>query len=147
MMRTHTILLQTLLIVLVVLGGLWFLGNQQGPSKLVRLGNQTFYAMLADDDIERAQGLSGTNSLATNRAMLFEFEVPDTYCFWMKDMNYPLDIIFINENKQIVTRYKDLPPDSYPKSFCSAELSKYVLEVPAGTADRLNLKLGDSVSF
>lgn len=142
---------QTAIVFLGLLGislfSMWFLGHQNQTKNTVGLGNEAFYVRVADTDTEREKGLSGTPRLGRNEGMLFKFDKVGQYCFWMKDMNYPLDIIWVGEDKKIVIRYKNLPPDSYPRSFCSAEPAKYVIEVPAGTVDRLHLKIGDQVSF
>ncbi len=83
---------------------------------------------VADSPIERARGLSGTASLSNGEGMLFVFEKLGIYGFWMKDMNYPIDIIWINEKWQVVGTSKNLSPDSFPTVFYPPEPVRYVLE-------------------
>lgn len=94
-----------------------------------------------------AQGLSGRQSLGEDQGMLFIFEQPGEHCFWMKEMNFPLDIIWLNENKQVITIKENVHPDTYPERFCPNKLAKYVIEVNAGIADRALISEGSQLQF
>lgn len=102
---------------------------------------------LADTAAKREQGLSSTPSLATSSGMLFVFSKPGRYPFWMKDMNYSLDIIWIGRDHKIVDITKNLSPNTYPESIAPIRDTLYVLEINAGLAGKYNLKIGDKVSF
>ena len=65
----------------------------------------------------------------------------------MKDMNFPLDILWINDNFEIVGIEKKILPQTYPKIFGEKYLSSYVLEVSAGYCDKNNIKIGDKIIF
>ena len=96
----------------------------------------------------RAQGLSGRESLAENAGMLFVFDNPSDYSFWMKDMNFSIDIIWIDEDMKITYIKKNATPESYPEGFSPKEkTSKYVLEVFSGFSDKYNLTEGDLIKF
>jgi uncharacterized membrane protein (UPF0127 family) len=96
-------------------------------------------------------GLSGRASLAEGKGMLFVFEKPDTYGFWMKDMNFPIDMIFIGEDKKVVTVVAHASPESYkknpPEVFYPAKPVLFVLEVPAGFAKEHGVEEGMVMSF
>ena len=62
-------------------------------------------------------------------------------------MFFPIDIIWINEEKKVVHMEKNVPPESFPKIFTPSEPAKYVLEVPAGFSDENGLMAGDEVLF
>ena len=79
--------------------------------------------------------------------MLFVFDKPGQYPFWMKDMNFAIDIIWIGEDLRVVYIKKDARPELYPETYTPTENAKYVLEVPAGFSEKNNLKVGDSASF
>jgi uncharacterized membrane protein (UPF0127 family) len=81
--------------------------------------------------------------------MLFVFENPDDYFFWMKDMNFSIDMIWIGEDRKIVYIKKDAKPEDYLKSFGPPEdnPAKYVLEVVSGFSDTHDLQEGDEVEF
>lgn len=95
--------------------------------------------------VEQAQGLSDTKSLASNQGMLFINDTVDQRCFWMKDMLYPLDIIWLDSKKTVVHIEKNLSPDSYPQAFCID--AQYVIELNAGEADKSGITDGQVLSF
>lgn len=121
---------------------------QKTPKAVIN--SQTFNLLLAKTDKEKRIGLSEKKSLPENSGMLFVFEKPDYYSFWMKEMQFPIDIIFIKENK-IVTIYADLkPPKTQDESlpiYKPAEPADMVLEINSGLAQKYNLKKGDEVKL
>jgi|SRR3989344_349663 len=96
---------------------------------------------------EQMQGLSGRNEFPENHGMLFVFDHPDKYLFWMKNMNFPIDIIWIGEDMKVVYIKKDAKPELYLETYGSEKDAKYVLEVIAGFSEKNNLKEGDKVEF
>lgn len=87
---------------------------------------------LADTSEKRTIGLSGRKQMKDNQGMLFAFDSPGFYSFWMKDMNFPIDIIWISKNLKIVDLTENVEPSSFPQKFESKEMAQYVLEVNAG---------------
>ena len=102
---------------------------------------------IADDDAERAQGLSGREALAPDRGLLFVFDEPAAAGFWMRNMNFPIDIIWIDGAWRVVGITANVSPDSFPQVFYPPEPIKYVLETNAGWALKNNLQIGESVLF
>ena len=102
---------------------------------------------VVDSEDRRERGLSNRENLARNQGMLFIFDSPDEYCFWMKDMKFPIDIIWLDSDKKIVGIEHKVSPDTYPKSFCPSKPSLYVIEVEDGLARRARLKLGQQINF
>lgn len=103
-------------------------------------------AELAIDDLSRAEGLMNREKLADNTGMLFVFPEERNLSFWMKDTYIPLDMIFIDESKKIVTIHKNARPfdlNTYKSNFPS----KYVLEVNGGFCDKYAIDLQDPVVF
>lgn len=96
---------------------------------------------------ETARGLGGVTSLPEDRGMLFLFGAPRKYSIWMKDMRFPLDVIWMDENKKIIDIAKDVRPESYPAYFMPHYPAQYVLEVNAGWANRHQIKIGDVAEF
>ncbi len=109
------------------------------------LGSTTIRVEIADTEIERAQGLSGRSRLGKKEGMLFVFEKPGYYRFWMKEMNFPLDIIWISREQKIVDIIPNLAPDTYPESYGSTAPAQYVVEVPANFATKNHLTIGQTV--
>lgn len=113
----------------------------------VKIGNTELKVEIVSTNEKRAKGLSGRKELKENEGMLFVFDKLAKNYFWMKEMNFPLDIIWFDQNKKIIYLEKNVLPSSYPKSFGSDFDSQYVLEVSAFFSDRNNLKIGDFISF
>lgn len=113
----------------------------------VMLGSTTLSVDIADTDASRTQGLSDTQSLAQDHGLLFEFDEPGTWGFWMKDMMYPLDIIWIDASDTIIYAQTDLSPSTYPKIYAPQSPAAYVLEVNAGILAKSGAKIGDAIQI
>ena len=111
----------------------------------VVLGGQVFMLEVADTPQARERGLSGRGPLGTNDGMLFVFDQPDRTCFWMKDVTFPIDILWFDQDTNLVHIKYNATPASYPESFCSPTKSKYVVELQAGTAKRLGIEPGSAL--
>ncbi len=96
----------------------------------------------------RALGLSGRESIADDRGMMFVFDQATTSnCFWMKDMQFSIDMIWLDSDKKVVTIRDNVSPDTYPESFCPVSDAKYGLEIGAGQAMELEIREGSQLSF
>jgi len=100
-----------------------------------------------DTEQTRAQGLSGREYLAPTQGMLFVFDRPEKACMWMKDMNFSLDVIWLDENKRIIDIKERIAPETYPQSFCPVQSTKYVIEINAGVAQQARLAVGQRINF
>src|SRR3989344_4471008 len=78
--------------------------------------------------------------------MLFTFSKPDYYFFWMKDMQFSLDFIFMNGNT-VVAVLNNVEPGTYPQAFSSPYLFDKAIELSAGQVKRLDLQVGEIISF
>ena len=114
-------------------------------TETILLNNIPIKALVADTEAERVQGLSGRNGLNESEGMLFVFDVPNKYGIWMKNMNFPIDIVWADGGK-IISIEKSVSPTSYPKVFYPTTSARFVLELPAGFCDTHDLKVGDSFS-
>ncbi len=112
----------------------------------VVVGKHTFRVDVADEPVERYQGLSGREKLDDGGGMLFIFEKPDLYGFWMKDMRFSIDIIWIKRGR-VAGISEKLDPSSYPKLFYPPEPVDYVLEISSGEASRRGIKVGDTADL
>ena len=92
------------------------------------------------------QGLMYRKSMEEFRGMLFKMPIEEPQAFWMKNTHIPLDIIFVNSDKEIVTIHKDTTPFS-EASLPSKKSAKYVVEVNAGYCDRNSINVGDKIRF
>ncbi len=134
---------------LLLIIGLFFVwgGVVKAPSSQLTINGHHFSVEYADTPAAQEKGLGGRDSLAPYQGMLFRFPEAAQHCFWMKDMRFSLDIIWLDSAKRVVHIEQAVSPDSYPKNYCPDEAARYVLEVNAGTAQQLNLRVGDSLSF
>ena len=128
-----------------VLSGIWLLSPAKQPSVIIN--GHTLEVEVVRTPEEQARGLSGRESLAENAGMLFVYETPVTPGFWMKDMNFPLDIIWIGSDKRIVDISENIAPETFPQLFRPLAPVQYVLEVNAGWAEAHNLSMGNTAKF
>ncbi len=96
---------------------------------------------------EKRQGLSGRESLGSDSGLLFVYDAPGQYNFWMKDMHFPIDIIWIADDYRVIDITKYLHPDTFPDEFTSSRPAQYVLEVNAGYSGELDIRIGDDFEF
>jgi len=101
---------------------------------------------LASNDQERAQGLMDRKSMTDLQGMLFIFPRPEEQSFWMKNTYISLDIIYLNEKKEIVTIQKNTTPLS-EESIPSFKKAQYALEVNAGFCDKYHIAYGDRIAY
>ena len=101
---------------------------------------------IADTDFDIQTGLMYRNSMETKQGMLFVFDDVSERYFYMKNTKIPLDLIYINENKTIVSFQKNAKPFD-ETSLPSNAPAKYVLEVNAGLVNLWKLSLGDSIDY
>jgi len=120
-------------------------------SDQVKINDAVFNVEIAKTMPEQARGLSYRPSLAEGTGMLFIFSKPSIQSFWMKDMNFPLDMIWIGGDK-ILGIVEDAPPKPGVSLinlpiYNSPDGTDKVLEVNAGTAAKDNIKVGDTVQI
>lgn len=117
------------------------------PAKNIKVGDTPIIVAIADSSAEITQGLSGRTGLENNQGLLFIFPEADYQTFWMKDMRFDIDMIFIRDNI-IVDIAKNMPspsPLEFPATYKSSEPADMVLEVNAGLSDHHGWELGDAI--
>lgn len=132
-------------ILILVVAGTFFYNLYQFSRPTAEIRGHKFNLLVAKTDKDKQIGLSKTKTLLQDKGMIFIFDKPGIYSFWMKDMKFPLDIIFINDNK-IVTIYKNLPINNLTIHSPSENTDK-VLEINANLADKYGFSVGDTVIF
>ena len=120
------------------------------PAKF-QIGEATLGVEVADTEALKMQGLSGRSSLAENSGMLFKFASADRYSFWMKDMRFGLDFIWIADGR-VTEIDHNVPvqsgvPDEKLNVYQPLAPVDSMLEVNSGWAKRQNIKVGDSARF
>ena len=122
--------------------------SARGP--WVELAGQRYGIEVADDDAERARGLMYRDAMPEDRGMLFIHDAEEPQAYWMKNTKIPLDILYFDNGRKLVSQQRDIPPcslgDACP-SYPSNVPARYVLELNAGEAARLKLQDGAELTF
>jgi len=124
-----------------------FATSSQNTSTTISVRDKSLVTETATTSQEKRRGLCCRQSLQHDSGMLFVYETPGDYRFWMKDTLIPLDIIWIDSAKTIVHIENNVQPSSYPKSFASPTESQYILETNAGWAEKNSIQTGDVATF
>jgi uncharacterized protein len=111
--------------------------NQSYRFPRVTIGEKRYSLEVADSDAEREKGLGGRDSLCEECGMLFVFEQPGRYAFWMKDMRFPLDIIWLLGDRVVFVAH-DVNPNFFG-ILDPAVFADRVIEVNAGAARNFNV--------
>lgn len=124
--------------------------TKEGELRLLKSATDSVVAQLdieiADDDYQTETGLMYRKSMPTNQAMLFIFKEEGMLAFYMKNTEFPLDIVYVNKNLEIVGIHKNAQPFS-ETSLPSDALALYVLEINAGLSDQWGLAIGDKIEW
>jgi|SRR5665213_2555327 len=113
----------------------------------VTIDGQKIKAAIADTAALQELGLGNRDGLPEGEGMIFIFTVDKEYAFWMKDMRFSIDIVWISASGVIVYMAQNVSPDTYPEDFVPTAPARDVLELPAGYAHAHNFKIGDAVQF
>ena len=120
--------------------------SEKGYDKITINQNTWDVEMVSTNDTQK-RGLSHRPSLKEKSGMLFVFSTSSNHSFWMKNMNFPLDIIWINNKKIVKIDYNLAPEGELPtKNYNSDQPVDLVLEINAGEAKKYNLSIGDQIT-
>lgn len=133
-----------IVIILAISGYAYFFNNNNKPVLLVN--DKKINLEIANTEATREKGLSGRSSLPAKTGMLFifPFDIPES--FWNQEMKFPLDVVWIDKNQ--VVGVGELPIDKGDNVTINSPTSvNLVLELPAGQAQKNDLKVGTKVNF
>jgi uncharacterized protein len=133
----------------IVAAVLYNLYNRVLPKSMVTIHNQDFSVLVADNNQRRFKGLSGRKDLGRHSGMLFIFDSPGIYAMVMRDMRFPLDFIWINDNR-VVDMAPNVPLEPGVSGadlqlYFPRQPSTYVLEAAAGFITKNKIKIGDKI--
>lgn len=133
-------------VLLIIAAGLlsW---RHQHPACQLQLSDTCYHLEYSRTPAELERGLGGRDSMPNNHGMLFIIPKASIACFWMKDMHYNLDMVWLDSSRRITKIEPNLSPDSYPQSYCSAKPTAYVLELNAGQVAARHMQVGQQLSF
>lgn len=119
----------------------------QNSSPQVVVNNKVLSVEIANTSQKQKLGLCCRDTLAENAGMLFVYDTAEVRRFWMKDTRIPLDMYWLNKDREIVYVAQNVQPSSYPKSFGPDIPTWYVLETNAGYASSHGVTVGQTVEF
>lgn len=110
-------------------------------------GDTQVSLIVVDTQATRVKGLSGRTALAPNEGMLFVFDQLGYQGIWMKDMLFPIDILWLDASTTIVDIRESVSPATYPQVFAPKAKALYVIELPRGFVAEHEIKIGDQVTI
>lgn len=127
-------------------------GATRGPGPQfarVCFGEKCFMAEVAKTPKERQRGLMERKDFGQSQAMLFVFEQPGRHSIWMKNMVFPIDIVWLDTSRRVVHLEQAVPPcrDLECPSYLPSTSSQYVVEFPSGTVQRTGIQIGNEAQF
>jgi uncharacterized membrane protein (UPF0127 family) len=143
-------------LLLIVFGLAWLtfsanVGKEKRDLSVLRVGEQTLGVEIADSAQEWSQGLSGREQLAGDEGMLFVFDDQVRRSFWMRQMRFPLDMLFVRDGRvNEIVRNVPAPSGSQDGTEIrvqSQEPADWVLEVNSGWTQEHGVEVGDEVTY
>jgi len=113
----------------------------------VKLNDQQVTLAIAADQPRRRLGLSEVEELPENYGMIFVFPTEEPHGFWMKQMNFSIDIIWLDSNKEVVKLMSDVAPETFPTTFGAEVDSQFVIELNAGVIEASGIEFGQEIDF
>lgn len=119
-----------------------FLKQPSNVEKTLKIGDFSIVVEIASTPEERTQGLSNRDSLPTDSGLLFIFDESDFHGFWMRDMKFGIDIVWIDDGWTVIGVERNVLPETFPKVFYPPSKVRYVLELNAGLTSKHNIDRG-----
>ena len=119
--------------------------EESNSSPTLKIGDASLEIEIVDMIDQQILGLSGRESLPENAGMLFVYNSSGNPGIWTKNMNFAIDIIWIDKDREVLEITSNVSPDTYPTIFRSQDPILYILEVNAGWSERNNINVGDNI--
>ena len=146
MMKGLVIFSLVLIFVIIAFIYKFFVVKSSLTSTTLKIGEQEFQIEVAKDDASRMRGLSGREYLAPDQGMLFIFDTAGNHGFWMKGMKFPLDMVWIRDNRVVdLTENVPISKELLPAVYYPKEPILWMLELNAGSVQKYNLQVNDSI--
>jgi uncharacterized membrane protein (UPF0127 family) len=126
--------------------------SQKNEIKNIKIGEKEYKLEVVTTSEDLRKGLSKFENIEEYQGMLFIFDTPGRWSIWMKDMKFNIDIIFLNEKKEVVTLFKNVKFENHKNVFEYRQYipdydSKYVIELKEGEIEKNKIKIGDIITF
>jgi uncharacterized membrane protein (UPF0127 family) len=116
-------------------------------STTVKVAGIPLVVEVADTENERMLGLGGRGELIVGTGMLFKFDEEGKHQIWMKGMRFPVDVLWLSADGEVVGVKEFLTPSTYPSTYHSSEPAKYILQTTPGFIEIYNIELGSRVEL
>lgn len=117
------------------------------PESKLFIGDGVFRTEVALNNASREMGLSGRSEFGVDQALLMVFPNESKWGIWMKKMNFPIDIVWLNKEKKVVYIKKSAPFDDQTTIYKPEKSALYVVELPAGTTTKKSIAIGKVAIF
>lgn len=135
-------------LLLVGVASMYVLWPQLQPHVDLKLGDGVYKAQVAKTQEARDKNLTGVSGLAEDQAMLLVYGGDGKWTVTTQNTAFPVDIVWLNKDKQVVYIVKNAPPESYPyDSYVSKDDARYVVELAAGTVGKKAISIGTTAIF
>ncbi len=114
---------------------------------VVSFSNISFNVEIAESEKEKEKGLSGREFLNEKEGLLFSYNSEDYHGVWMKEMLFPIDVIWIDKDLIVVDIKENVYPETYPEIFYSEKPSMYILEINSGLVKKHEIEVSDKVKL
>lgn len=121
-------------------------------TRILKIGDKNYEIFLTEDEEDMKKGLAVFEDIKDSQGMLFEFSTEDFHSFWMKDMKFDIDMIFLDKEMKVVHIFENVRKDTYKnetdyKIFIPKLKSKYVVEIKSGEIKKNKIKIGDIIEL
>lgn len=135
-------------ILLAIAATLIIVAQMVQPKTHLQLGDGVFDARIALTDTDRQKGLSGVTNLSETEALILVYNADSKWPIWMKDMDIPIDIVWLDQNKKVVDIIQNVSPsEGIDVTHIPRVKARYVVEFSAGIVKRKVIHIGSIATF
>jgi uncharacterized membrane protein (UPF0127 family) len=134
--------------IIIVAAALLFILNLSQATVSLYLGDGVFKAKVDYTQADREKGFGGASTIAATDGLILAFPSDSKWQIWMKDMQVPIDIVWLDSNEKVVYIVENAPPDGGESTvYTPTADARYVVEFAAGTVQSKSIKTGQSAVF
>jgi len=120
--------------------------------KNIQIGSKNYEIYITESRENQTTGLAAFEEIKENQGMIFEFPEEDYHAFWMKNMKFDIDMIFLDQNNQVIQIFENVQKSSYKsdtdfQTYMPKLKSKFVIEIKSGETKKNGLRTGDVIIF
>lgn len=134
-------------VLIVAVSAILLISAQLRTTTLLYLGNGIFDAEIVKTQAAREKGLGGVTEMGPRKAMIFAFQTDGLWAIHMKDMNVPIDIVWLDKDKKVVYSVKNVSHEDQTAEFTPTVPARYVVELPVGTIEKQHIRTGTAGVF